>query len=242
MLNRFRILAALRPLPHFAAVRPERLEHLARGCRIRSFDEGQVIFREGERCTGFFVVATGAVRLFRTTEGGREQTVHRRGPGETFAEAAALCFGKYPVSATASERGTELIVVDGPDLCRLLREDDQLARSMIGSLCLRLASLVDRVETLSLVSTSARFAHWLLQAPTRGGADSYVELPMSKRALAAHLAMAPETLSRLLRRWKEQGWIETEGRGVRVLDGAALVELADGPRTRTGADVGVVRH
>jgi CRP-like cAMP-binding protein len=104
---------------------------------------------------------------------------------------------------------------------------------------MRLAALVDRVQTLSLVSASARFAHWLLQAPTGGAADSYVELPMSKRELAAHLAMAPETLSRLLRRWKEEGYISAEGRRIRVLDGARLIELADGsnPGSEESGDV-----
>ena len=40
--------------------------------------------------------------------------------------------------------------------------------------------------------------------------------------------LTPETLSRLLRRWQEAGWIESERASVRVLQAAALSAIADG--------------
>ena len=99
---------------------------------------------------------------------------------------------------------------------------------MIGSLCMRLVSLVERVEELSLVQAGTRLARWLLRQPARGTAEATVELSLPKKELAAHLAMTPETLSRLLRRWEDEGWVRNERTRVVLQDARALLALADG--------------
>ena len=84
-------------------------------------------------------------------------------------------------------------------------------------------------EELSTIQAGERLARWLLRQPSRmDGSATVIELGLAKKELAAHLAMTPETLSRLLRRWHEDGWIESERASVRVLRGERLVALADG--------------
>jgi len=55
-----------------------------------------------------------------------------------------------------------------------------------------------------------------------------VELPVAKKDLAAHLAIAPETLSRVLRRWEQDGLVDTAQRTLALLDPAKLLAIADG--------------
>ncbi len=94
---------------------------------------------------------------------------------------------------------------------------------------MRLLSLVERVEELSLVHAGSRLARFLLRQPgSRPPARPVVEFPMPKKELAAHLSMTPETLSRLLRRWQDRGWIDSERSTVRIVDAARLQALADG--------------
>jgi len=50
---------------------------------------------------------------------------------------------------------------------------------------------------------------------------------LAKKDLAAHLAMTPETLSRLLRRWQDAGWIDVDGSTVAIRSPEALLGLAD---------------
>jgi CRP-like cAMP-binding protein len=150
------------------------------------------------------------------------------GPGQTFAEAAVFVFGVYPVSATAVEPATELVEVSGPGFLQLLESDPRLARKMMGSLCQRLVSLVQRVEELSIPSAAARLARYVLGCPSQAGAALEVVLPMAKKELAAHLAMTPETLSRQFARWRERGWIEMDGRTVAIRDPASLETLSQG--------------
>jgi predicted transcriptional regulator len=55
-----------------------------------------------------------------------------------------------------------------------------------------------------------------------------VQLAQRKRAIAAELGMAPETLSRVLRNLRERSLIAGSGRTVQLVDTRGLATLADG--------------
>lgn len=223
------LLETLTSLAHFRLVAPEVLARIAAASRTRVLRAGEILFREGEPCRTFFVVRAGRMKLYRATPDGREQVVHQLGPGQTFAEAALLAFDRYPVSAAAAETPTEVVEIGGETFLALFRGDDRLAAAMVASLSMRLLSLVERVEELSLVNAGARLARYLLRQPGLGPSDRpRIELPMSKKDLAAHLSMTPETLSRLLRRWQDLGLVDSERASVTLLDPARLLALADG--------------
>ena len=226
----------LAALPHFALLARDLLERVASASRARALAAGEVLFREGEACRSFFAIRAGRVKLSRSTPDGREQVVHHLGAGQTFAEAALLAFGRFPASATATETPTEVIEIGGERFLALFRENDRLAAAMVASLSMRLLSLVERVEELSLVSAGSRLARYLLRQPARGPSGMpRVELPMPKKDLAAHLSMTPETLSRLLRRWRDMALARPERGAVTLLDPARLLRIADGETEAGGA-------
>jgi CRP-like cAMP-binding protein len=223
------VLQTLSALPHFRLLDAGLLERVADGSRLVRLQSGEILFHEGEPCRGFFAIRSGAVKLFRMTPEGREQVVHNLGAGQTFAEAALLNLGRYPAAAVATESPTELVEIAGEHFSRLFREDSRLAAAMVGSLSMRLLSLVERVEELSLANAGSRLARHLMRQPGKGPSDRVrVDLSMAKKDLAAHLSMTPETLSRLLRRWQDQGLIESERASVTVLDPVRLLAMADG--------------
>ena len=222
-------LETLSSLPHFRLLERDLLERIAACSRIRHLRAGEILFREGESCRGFYVIQRGAMKLYRATPDGREQVVHNLREGQTFAEAALLNMGRYPAAAVAMESPTDVIEVAGGPFLGLFREDSRLAPAMVGSLCMRLISLVERVEELSLVHAGSRLASFLLRQPSKGPTERVeIKLPMAKKELAAHLSMTPETLSRLLRRWQDQGWIASERASLTLLDAARLQAVADG--------------
>ena len=172
------------------------------------------------------------MRLYRLSADGREQVVHQARTGGTFAEAALFRHGRYPVFAEALATPTRLLLVRGEPFLELFRSEPQLAESMVASLCQRLLGLVERVQELGIVSAEARLAWRLSRLPARReGGVLTIELSGTKRELARELAMTPETLSRLLKRWREGGLVEVRGAEIRVLDVPALLARADGEET-----------
>jgi CRP-like cAMP-binding protein len=219
---------ALRALPHFKTVPPDLLAQVASMSKRIHADTGEMLFREGDACRSFYAIESGSVKLYRSQSDGREHVVHNLHAGATFAEAALLSFGRFPVSGVVTEASTVLLEIGGERFLELLRTDARLAPAMISSLSMRLVSLVERVEELSLVQAGSRLARWLLRQPAQGTGEPAVELSLAKKSLAAHLAMTPETLSRLLGRWQEEGWIKNERTRVVLRDSRSLLALADG--------------
>ncbi|MGH9663791.1 MAG: Crp/Fnr family transcriptional regulator, partial [Bryobacteraceae bacterium] len=76
----------LKATPLFAALDETELSSLAARSGIRSYSQGQILFSEGEPCTGLFIVVTGRIRIFKTAGSGREHVLTVEGPGASVAE------------------------------------------------------------------------------------------------------------------------------------------------------------
>ncbi len=222
--------------PAFSAVPRATLLRIAGGSRIASFRKGEALLVEGEPVRGFFLVRSGGVRVFRVGPDGKEQLLQRLRPGQSFAEAALLTMRRYPAGAEAVETPTEVLEIGGETFLRVFEEDRALARAMVASLSTWLLRLVGRVEDLTVMSAGARLARYLLDLPARGeGRRTAVDLPVPKKELAAHLGITPETLSRLLRKWKDRGLLEAAGSKRLVLrDADTLLAIAGDPSPAAG--------
>jgi CRP/FNR family transcriptional regulator len=220
---------ALKAVPHFRLLDGASLQKLAAAVRFRKLESGEAVFFERDPADAFFAVRTGGVKLYRLRPDGREQIIHTLAAGATFAEAAVFNLDFYPVNAVATETPTELIAIPKAPLQQMLREDDRIAGAIIASMSMRMLELVERVEELASASAAARLARYLLRLPSTGPATRpTVELPVAKKDLAARLAIAPETLSRVLRKWEQAGIVDSASRTIALLDPGKLLAIADG--------------
>ena len=56
--------------------------------KVRSCSRGEILFEDGERATGFYVVSAGKVKIYKLSPGGKERILHVVQPGNSFADAA----------------------------------------------------------------------------------------------------------------------------------------------------------
>lgn len=211
--------------PLFAQVDDTGFRRLFAVARLVRFRKGQMIFRQGETCPGMYVVGSGLVRIFKRGAQGQEKILHLVGPGETFAEVAALGEFECPASAEAIS-ATTCVFVPIESLQQLIRENHELCRQLLMGLCLWVRRLVDLVEDLTLRDATGRVARFLLCQVD--GRHSTVHLRGLKRHLAAQLDLTSETLSRILRRLETRGLIKHLSRSeLQILDSAGLESLAE---------------
>lgn len=219
------VLDILQNCPLFAEVDEAGFRRLFSAARLVRFRKAQTIFLEGQPCPGMYVVGSGLVRVFKRGSQGQEKVLHLVGPGETFAEVAALGQFECPASAEAVSATTCVLLPIEP-LQRLILENHDLCRQMLIGLCVWVRRLVDLVEDLTLRDATGRVARFLLRQIE--GNQTTVRLPGLKRHLAAQLDLTSETLSRTLRRLETRGLIKHLSRAeLQVLNPAGLAKLAE---------------
>jgi CRP/FNR family transcriptional regulator len=210
----------------FSDIEARGFQQLAAIARIRRFRKGQTIFREGDECPGAYVVGSGLVRVFKTGAGGKEHVLHMVGPGNTFAEVAAIGGFHCPANADAVAATTAALLPTDP-FRQALQENHQLCLGMITGLALSVRRLVQLMEDIVLRDAVGRLARFLLESTP--APDGTVELPWLKRYVASHLNLTSETVSRVFRRLVEAGLItELEDNRTRLLHPEKLRQVAKG--------------
>jgi CRP/FNR family transcriptional regulator len=182
----------------------------------------------GMPATHFYVVAKGAVRLEHPSTQGKEQVVNIFRASDMFACAAALHLGRFPVNGIGHTNHTQVIEIQTESFRKLLRLEPAISEAVIAGLSQRLFALVQRVDEMT-GDAAARVARHILARPTiKSEGDPAIQVEGTKRDLAVWLDITPETLSRVLRRWRDHNLVEVKGRRITILDVDALEAEAEG--------------
>src|SRR5512142_428657 len=152
----------LAKVPIFSGLAATELEFLDRHVVQRSYSTGQLIFSEGDPCSGLFVVASGNVRIFKTSSNGREQVLSIDGPGSSIAELPVFDGGNYPASVTAIDDAT-LLFVSKQDFHALCLAHPQVALKVLRVVGSRLRRLVGIIDELSFPTVRQLLASFLLR-------------------------------------------------------------------------------
>jgi CRP/FNR family transcriptional regulator len=193
---------------------------------LKHLDKGDYLFHEGDPSRGFYIVQQGAINVHRVSSLGKEQVIHVFRPGESFAEGSLATETGYPADARALE-SSQVLLVQKNEFMALLRRHPELALRMLGSMSQHLRVLVGLLDDLTLKDVETRLAVWLIKRcpDPEGTATVTIQLPMTKRVLAAELGTVSETFSRTLAKFREQELIVVKGKAVTVLAPAKLHAL-----------------
>lgn len=218
------------------------LTHLLRSCHLFSdldehelhamqqlalrndYRKGQIVFTEGNPSRGFFLVASGAVKVFRVGPDGRERVLHVVETGESFAEAA-MFMDAYPATAEALGPST-IVSVEKNGFKQLLLRDPHLGFKIMGTLVKSLSQMRNALTDLTLKEVPARFASYVLSLPVAPG--NPIKVTISKTTIAQMLGTTKETFSRLLARLAHHRILTYRGRLIRIQNRKRLEAIARG--------------
>ena len=197
----------------------------------RPLPPGGILYRIGDAFESIYVVRSGSFKTLHVTEQGAEQVTGFYLPGEIVG-FDGIDEGTHQSTAIALETtGVCRIPFQRLEaLCRMLPAlQHRLLRTMSGEICAN--HHVHQV--LAQCSADERLALMLLNLSRRvsrrqGISPLRFRLPMPRADLSNYLGLVPETLSRLFRRFCENGWISSDGRELALKDIAALRAVADG--------------
>lgn len=220
------ITRALRSHHLFSSLPDQNLEQLAQVSRVVTLESEASLFHQGAEAKHFYLVLTGAIKLFRVSPDGLTKVIEVIRQGEAFAEALMFLQQKvYPLNAEAM--GTaEVIAIPSHRYKEMILAAPESALGVMGNMAMKLHRRINEIEILTLQNTRHRLANYLFGLlPDPAAANGSIELPMAKQLIASQLAMQPETFSRLIKEMKQQQLINVKGRHIDVLDVQGLREF-----------------
>lgn len=227
----------LRRVPFFAVLPPEELKALASHCVVRRVAKEEILVAEGDPCEGLFVVQSGAIKLFKMAENGREQVLVIERAGSTVAELPLFDGGNFPASAAAIEDAT-LLYLPKREFLDLCRHNSAVAFAVIRTLAWRFRYMTSLVEELSLKEVSHRLARFLRDRAMKLGVRTKrgIEFPLEEtnQEIGAEIGTVRDLVSRNLRRFVDRGILRLERRKVIVLDMAELEAQIAGTKRAAG--------
>lgn len=195
---------------------------LAQDTQLLQLPAGQPLFAEGQPCMGFPMLLAGEVRVARGDPHGRALELYRVGPGELCVASTSCLFGKSLLVAHGHTVGPTDLVLLSPAGFDAWTDVVPFRRFVFGLFADRLADLMALTEAVAFQRLDQRLAATLL------GHGTVVH--GTQQALADELGTVREMITRLLKRFDNQGWVRTGRERVDILDAAALRALASGPR------------
>jgi CRP/FNR family transcriptional regulator, nitrogen fixation regulation protein len=184
---------------------------------VTLYSADAAIYNQGDAAGPLYLVEFGTVRICRVTADGRRQITAFHTAGDVFGFEAG----------TEHESGAESVDSAG---IRVLRSTN--GHEPTGSILLlalkSLARTQNHVMVLGRRTANERMASLLLDLAERQGDDRQVHLPMQRNDIADYLGITFETVSRILRAFKDQGVIRLRSiSDIEILDLQALEDMCD---------------
>jgi CRP-like cAMP-binding protein len=226
------LLAAAGGQPARPPVSPDRdrLAFLAALARPRALAAGAVLYHEGDRADGLYLVRAGTVALACSAADGQETILALVGPGGIVGMLELVDDGGREVTATALEP-VELLFVPRDTFMVQVATDPERLWSVTRALGAGLRRGHELVADLVFLDARERLAKRLLElgeSHGRRGADGAIEigLRLAQRDLAGLVGASRESVNKAIRDLREAGAIALVGGRVNLLDRAALLRLA----------------
>ncbi|HEY9594191.1 MAG TPA: Crp/Fnr family transcriptional regulator [Spirochaetia bacterium] len=201
----------------FLSTIPER-EVLLQQASRKQLEHKEVLVRDGADCSFLPFVLEGALRVYKTSESGRELTLYRIERGETCILSASCLQngGNFPAIAEA-DGPVDVLMIPAKPLLRLVGGSAAWQGFLLDQYSRRLEMTLTLVEEVAFHHMDARLAaHLLKQA---GPADS---VRATHAELASDLGTSREVVTRILKDFEAAGIITTHRGEVRILARAEL--------------------
>jgi len=218
-------LEFLRSILYFSELSLAELESIRKLVFEKTADRAEVVLLEGESAENLYFVASGAMKVFKTSAEGKEQILSIVRPGESFNDVPIFDGG--PNAASARAMGPVLLYgIRKNDMKAILRDHPQIALNVIRVLASRVRHLVSLVEDLSFRHVISRVAKILLE---HVGGEMGRGPRLTQQEMAAMAGTAREVVGRSLKALEEEGAIKLDRHRIIITDKETLQKIMEVP-------------
>ncbi|MBC9912589.1 Crp/Fnr family transcriptional regulator [Chitinophaga varians] len=188
----------------------------------RTYEQHEILFREGAFPSGIFYIVKGKVKKYKADREGKEQIVTLAHTGQLLGYHAVLSEERYPDTAAALEKST-IAFIPKEDFLDALDHSSLLTTRLLTTLSHEFAVLVNNLTMFAQKTVRERLALQLLIMREKFRDDA---INLNREDLANLVGTARENVIRALTAFREEGIVETRGRKIIIRDVDKLMVIA----------------
>lgn len=220
----------LSQIPIFQKLTPPELERLRGIVKRTRFPRDTVMFFQGDPSDSLHLILSGSVKVYQTSEQGRQRILKILGPREIVGELAML--DGQPRSATvAALDDTATVSISRRDFEKFVAERPEFLWKVVESLCEKVRHVSGEMMEMSfrevpyrLLRALAQLCEQHRQASPEG---TRIAIRLTSADLAGMVGTSRENVSRLLAQFQEEGLVRMERGQLVVPDAKALVRALE---------------
>jgi len=191
--------------------------------RTRQFKKGQVIYYEGDKGTGLYLLISGKAKSVKIAGDGRELMTGIYAADDYMGINSMLLNEIHSDTATALEDST-VCQIPKESLEQLMNQYPDVAREFIKLLAKDIKEKEEHLLQMAYNSVRKKMADAMvrLQSQQKEVEGSF---KVTREDLAAMTGMATETVSRTLSDFKDEGLIEKKGSVIKVVNLESLAKM-----------------
>ena len=198
----------------FKTLKEEQLIKLKEISKTVSFNKGSILFYEGDEPKSLIILVEGILQIYKIDQKGNKIVLHNFIPNTLIAEIANLEKINYPATAEFLTDG-KVVLIDYSAFEKEFLKNEEVCFFLIKSLTQKIKFLEDVITNNIVMNSTARVAKFIYKHE-----DEFINFKKSQ--IAENLHIAPETLSRILKKFKTLKLLKSSKGGYQIIDREGL--------------------
>jgi len=205
----------------------EELTYLEGATEIRNYKKGEVVFLEGKRIAGCYIILSGIVKQFKTGAEGRDYIIRLAQPFEILGFRSVLSEEPACNTSTALEHSS-LCYMPKECLYHLVKTNGSFALDLLQMACREIENSHLQITEIAQKSARERLAELLLTLKNKFGVceDGHLNISLSREEIASVVGTATESAIRILSEFKAERHIDVVGKKITIINEKALEKIA----------------
>ena len=190
---------------------------------VRSYKKGEIVHQPDDKCEGMIYMLDGMLRIYILSEDGREITLYRLEQGEICVLSASCVIDAISFDVfIEAETDAGVYLTDAVALRSLSEKNLHLMTFNQGIALDRFSDIMWTMQQVLFFSIDRRIAGFLLKESERTGGNI---VKTTHEQIASSIGSAREVVSRMLKRFEEDGYIKLSRGSVEILDRESLEDI-----------------
>lgn len=219
-------------IPLLSNLNPDEIEQISAGVSSKTFEKGQLIFKQGQKANRLYIVCSGQAKVYKLSSDGKEQILYILSEGDFIGAFNLLKEDEFDFNAEALETA-HISMLEKSSFDKIVLSNPRITLKIFEKAYERINKAENLVARLSSGNPDAKVLSLLRDLAYDFGTSTpkgiMLELNMSREEMASYAGIARETMSRKLKFFQEAGLIKLIGnKKILIYDIAQLRAMIDG--------------